>query len=102
MDGPPLTDAHFFPPQREALDLFRVVGELTSERYRLYESRAHFSGGYSTGNPAFDSLLTHLRRSADDAGAATNVSVIFDLHVVHPRPQKEYFRFIVEECFSKL
>lgn len=97
MDGPPMTEANFFPPQRESTDLFKVVGELTGDKYRLIESPAHFGHGVS-GNRVFDSLLRHLRNNAAESG----VDGAFDLYVVHPRPQREYFRFVLEESFTSL
>ena len=100
MDGAPKTDANFFPPQRESSDLFKVVGELSRDRYRLVESSSHFPG--ATGNLVFDGLLRDLRLRQVAGFAELDIDNVVDLHVIHPRPQREYFRFVLEESFTRL
>ena len=88
---------HFFNPRAEAVDLYKVVVELTGRRYRLVESpSSHLA---SSANKVFDMLVPHLRaRQHVDGG----VGGVMDVHVVHPRLCRDFFRHLLEESFSKL
>ena len=92
---------HFFAPRAEAVDLYKVVVELTGRRYRLVESPASHLA--SSANGVFDMLVPHLRaRQHVGGGGVDGGGGVIDVHVVHPRLGRDFFRHLLDESFSKL
>ena len=98
----------FFDPRQEAIDLYQVINELTGRNYTLAEFHrnvsfaAQTSGHASCGNVVLDQLLPILKRNQREIGANGDPDQLINLHVVHPRAQRDFFRHLVQECFAKL